>query len=316
MSTRDHSGRTKAIPSGEQMTIVSESYRAVIVEVGGGIRAFEAAGVDVLDGYDLDQPCTFARGLPLIPWPNRLHRGRYSWDGEEYQAPINEVDKNNSLHGYTRFLNWNLTAQGPNVAIASLRLHPQDGYPFILDLSVTYEVGPAGLTVTNTARNVGSTACPYAHGAHPYITAGTDNIDQATLTLPASTYLPTDAAQIPLGRKPVSGTSFDFRESRAVEDVQIDHAFTDLARDGDGLASVVLASAATGRTVRLWLDSSYPYVMLFTGDGVEPASRRRTGLGVEPTTCPPNGFATGENIIRLEPGESVTTRWGITVEDL
>jgi aldose 1-epimerase len=27
-------------------------------------------------------------------------------------------------------------------------------------------------------------------------------------------------------------------------------------------------------------------------------------------TCPPNAFASGEDLIRLEPGESVTTSWG------
>jgi aldose 1-epimerase len=27
-------------------------------------------------------------------------------------------------------------------------------------------------------------------------------------------------------------------------------------------------------------------------------------------TCPPNAFQTGEGVIRLEPGETLTTRWG------
>jgi aldose 1-epimerase len=32
---------------------------------------------------------------------------------------------------------------------------------------------------------------------------------------------------------------------------------------------------------------------------------------VEPMTCPPNAFATGENLIALKPGESHTTRYTI-----
>ena len=38
--------------------------------------------------------------------------------------------------------------------------------------------------------------------------------------------------------------------------------------------------------------------------------RRRRGLGVEPMTCPPNAFSSGEQLIRLEPGESATAVWG------
>lgn len=302
-------------PSGKQVSIAYGSQRAVVVEVGGGIRSYEVSGSEVLDGYGVDERCTFARGLPLIPWPNRLHQGRYTWDGQQYQTPINEVEKDNALHGYTRWLNWQVSSASADSAIASLRLHPQDGYPFILDLSITYTLGPDGLSVTNEARNVGAVACPYAHGAHPYIKVGTEKIDRATLTAPLKTYLPTDAAQIPTGRSPVAGTDFDFQHGRRLGDVHIDHAFTDLTRDSDDLAKITLASEETRRRVTVWLDSSYPYVMLFTGDTVEPVARRRTGLGVEPMTCPPNGFATGIDLIRLEPGESVTTRWGIRIED-
>jgi galactose mutarotase-like enzyme len=45
---------------------------------------------------------------------------------------------------------------------------------------------------------------------------------------------------------------------------------------------------------------------------VVPEPRRRRGLAVEPMTCPPNAFATGESVLRLGPGESATASWGIT----
>ena len=32
-------------------------------------------------------------------------------------------------------------------------------------------------------------------------------------------------------------------------------------------------------------------------------------------TCPPNAFATGDGLIRLGPGESVTTRWGAPLSE-
>jgi aldose 1-epimerase len=58
----------------------------------------------------------------------------------------------------------------------------------------------------------------------------------------------------------------------------------------------------------VWADDSWPYVHLFTGD--LPDVERR-GLAIEPMTCPPNAFNTGEGLIRLEPGDVFEGRWGI-----
>ena len=49
--------------------------------------------------------------------------------------------------------------------------------------------------------------------------------------------------------------------------------------------------------------------MLFTGDPLPDVNRR--ALAVEPMTCPPNAFRTGDSVIRLAPGESAAGVWGI-----
>jgi aldose 1-epimerase len=57
------------------------------------------------------------------------------------------------------------------------------------------------------------------------------------------------------------------------------------------------------------LDVRFEYLMLFTGDPLPDVDRR--SLAVEPMTCPPNAFRTGEALIRLEPETSFTSAWGI-----
>jgi aldose 1-epimerase len=90
----------------------------------------------------------------------------------------------------------------------------------------------------------------------------------------------------------------------------LDHAFTDLERDQDGLARVELRDPDRGMQVSLWVDQSYPYLMIFSGDSLLNFNRR--SLAVEPMTCPPNAFRSGEDLVRLEPGASLTSTWGIT----
>jgi aldose 1-epimerase len=62
--------------------------------------------------------------------------------------------------------------------------------------------------------------------------------------------------------------------------------------------------------VALWMDDRFGYLMCYTGDTVDDESRQRRSVAVEPMTCPPNAFVTGEQLIRLNPGESTTTVWG------
>jgi aldose 1-epimerase len=296
-------------PSGRQHEIAFGEQSATIVEVGGGIREYTVGDRPVLDPYGRDAICDGAHGAPLIPWPNRLADGRYSFEGVDYQVALNEPEKHNAIHGFLRWRSWRAEEQEEARIVMRTTLHPLEGYPFALDVRITYELGDSGLTVSTAATNVGDRACPFGSGQHPYLSPGEGAIDDCELILAAETRILTDPdRQLPTGREAVAGTPFDFREGRLLGPLEIDFAFTDLAREQDGTARVRLGSPGSG-LAELWVDESYPVIELYTGDTLsEP--RRRRGLGAEPMTCPPNAFQTGEGVVRLEPGESTVSRWG------
>jgi aldose 1-epimerase len=297
-------------PSGEQFEITHEEQHATIVEVGAGVREYVVAGRPVLDPYPLHALCDGAHGAPLIPWPNRLADGRYSFAGVDYQVALTEPERHNAIHGFMRWRPWSPVERSPQRIVMGARLLPLAGYPFALELRIAYELSDAGLTVSTTATNIGERACPYGAGQHPYLSPGRGTIDACQIEMPAATRILTDEERkLPIGREPVAGTGYDLRRRRLLGDQQLDEAFTDLARDEDGAATVVL-SAPDGARVELWVDQRYPFLELYTGDGLG-AGRRRRGLGVEPMTCAPNAFQSGEGLITLEPLESLTTRWGI-----
>jgi aldose 1-epimerase len=299
-------------PSGEQFEIRAGAHRATVVEVGGGLRECWLNARAVLDGYPVDQRCTGARGLPLIPWPNRLEDGQYRFDGADYQVPLTEPDKHNAIHGFLRWRNWTCRERAVDRVLMGTVLYPLMGYPFTLDVSVEYQLDADGLTVRTHATNLGDRACPYASGQHPYLTVGTARVDDMHLELRAETWLPTDARGLPRGCVAVAGSPYDFRTARAIGDQAIDYAFTDLSRDAEGRAWVRV-SGADGARVALWVDRQYPFVEVYTSH-TQPDPHYRTGLGVEPMTCAPNGFRSGEGLIRLEPGQSTTATWGVRAE--
>jgi aldose 1-epimerase len=298
--------------SGRQFELRRGRQRAVVVEVGGGLREYEVNGQPVLDGYPLHHMADGGRGQPLLPWPNRLADGRYEFGGQTHQLPIDEVERGNALHGLTRWLGWNLAEQALDRARLELILHPRPGYPFALRLSIVYSLTDAGLNVRTTARNIGGDRLPFGAGFHPYFTVGTPFVDSATLRISARSSLELDAERrLPTGRlQPVAGSENDFREARPIGASVLDACLTDLHREPDGRAQVVLADPGSGKAVAVWMEERFRYVQIFSGDTLLP-ERRRRGLAIEPMTCPPDAFRTRTDLIVLEPDEAVSLEWGI-----
>lgn len=299
------------VPSGEQFEIAAGDRRAVIVEVGGGIRSLSADGRDLLDGYAPDEMCSSGRGQVLIPWPNRLEEGRYEFERRRHQLPVTEVATGNAIHGLVRWATWAARERQPHRVVMEHVLHPQPGYPFTLALRIEYTLTEGGLHVATTATNVGTDVAPYGAGAHPYLRVGTPTVDGAILRVPAQTVLLFDERGLPRGTQPIAGTRYDFRRERGIGSTVLDNAFTDLERESDGRAYVRLIGPDSFAQ-SLWVDESYPYVMVFSGDPLPDVARR--SLAVEPMTCPPNAFRTGESLISLEPGSSFTSTWGIVID--
>ena len=297
-------------PTGEQFELTHGDQRAVVVEVGGGLRCYSAGGRQLLDGYDADGTITSGRGQVLIPWPNRIEDGAYEFDGRTHQLPLDELPVRNSIHGLVRWAAWRVRERERKESRVVLEhvLHSRPGYPFTLRLVLEYTLSEAGLSVSATATNAGSEPCPYGCGFHPYLTLGTTAVDDLVLTIPAQTVLGSDDRGLPTGRSAVAGTEYDFTEPREIGALRLDNCFTDLERE-NGVARVDLR-APGGGGAELWLDEDFGYVMIFTGDPLPDVARR--SLAVEPMTCPPNAFRSGDGLVRLEPGASVTSTWGIT----
>lgn len=299
-----------AAPSGAQFQISFGDQRATVVEVGGGIREYVHGPRDVLEPYPLEAICDGAHGTVLAPWPNRLGDGSYEFDGERLQLALTEPAKRNAIHGLLRWASWRALSLEPARVVLGARVPPQPGYPFDLDVSVEYSLGEQGLVVVTSATNAGGRPCPFGAGQHPYLSPGDAQLDDCTLELPAATWITTDPERsLPDGRDPVAGGELDFRAARRIGPAVIDSPFEDLIRGADGLARARL-SAPDGVTVELWVDESYPLLEVFTGDTLAP-NRRRRGLGLEPMSCPPDAFRSGEQLVRLDPGETWRGAWGV-----
>lgn len=239
-------------PSGEQFELRHGAQTVAVTEVGAGLRAWDG----VLDGYPAGERAGSGRGQVLIPWPNRVQDGRYEWDGEKHQLPLDEPPF--AIHGLVRWANWVAVERGESRVALEHVLHPRPGYPFTLRLRVEYELDGSGLAVRTVAENVGARAAPFGAGHHPYVARHADDVFGA-------------------------GVERDDAEP-----------FTGEIAIGD---------------VTVWGDEHWKWVQLYTGDDRPDVARR--SVAVEPMTCRKDAFRTGDDVIRLEPGDVFDARWGI-----
>jgi aldose 1-epimerase len=281
---------------------------AVVTEVGAALRVYHVDGRDVVVPFAADEIAGAFHGAVLVPWPNRLRDGQYTFDGVHYQVPVTEPARRTALHGLAVWERWSAIEQESHRVTLRLDLVPTPGYPFPLRSTVTYELTEDGLAVTLTTCNLGRRDAPYGAGFHPWLSPGEGALDAATLSLDADSWVPTDDRLLPTGRVPVPA-ALDFRAGRLLGALTLDDAFVDPTFT-DGLSWLRL-TGSDGRTAAVWMDSSGTSWQLCTGDAIEPPEQRRRGLAAEPMTCVADAFRTGDDLARLGSGEEHTLTWGM-----
>jgi aldose 1-epimerase len=294
---------------GEQWTIRSGPQVATIVQRGAAIRSYALNGVPVVDSFgDEEVPVAF-HGAVLAPWPNRVRDGRWQWQSTEQQLAITEVATFTALHGLLVWVPWQLVEHAPDSVALCARLLPQAGYPFAVEVLVTWSVSDRGLSCVFGARNLGNTSAPFGIAAHPYLVVQDCTVDELMLTVPARSWVESDERLLPVARHAAT-EAMDFRVGRQLGGVSLDTAFTDLDRDAHGFSEVTLRGPTSALTV--WADEQFGWWQLYTSDyfGSDDLRYRRA-VAIEPMTCGPDALNTGEDILLLEPGQSWRGCWGI-----
>lgn len=288
---------------GTIVTLVNRRYLAKIGTRGAALRQLVWGAEDLVVPSTPELSLQAFSGRILAPWPNRLRSGEYTWNGVDYRVPVTEAATGTALHGLLCWMDFEIEAVStPGVVLRAVLDHP--GYPTTLEFRVTYVLHEdRGLSAAVTATNTGDVTAPYGVAAHPYLTCGGGLVDECTLTVPAARVLTTDERKLPLAVGDVTGDE-DLRTAAPFGPRRIDSAYTGLPDEWE----VRLARAGGPAVV---IAGSSPWVQVYSGEEVG-----RAGVAVEPMTCPPDAFNSGDGLIVLEPGQAHTLRFEIRREDV
>lgn len=271
--------------TGQQFSISHGDYTAVIAQLGATLRVFRYQGDDVTVSTGPDDVVTCCVGRVLVPFPNRLEHGSYDFDGAHYQLPVNEPERDNAIHGFGMNYYWQLERLAEDSVTLSWRVPLTEGYPFSLQVFITYTLSDSGMRIDCDAVNNGDGPAPWAMAVHPWFSNGEDAygdaIDAVTarcsIKIPANTHVLTNENLIPTGTEAVDGTKFDFRTPTLLDQQPYDDALTDLDHDADGTVTAVF-TRPDGRRVAIIGDEHHLVGMHRKWlPGGDPPDRRRRG---------------------------------------
>lgn len=281
--------------SGREMTLSAGEYRARVVTVGAGLAGLIYRGHELIVPHRVDECPPSYLGKVLMPWPNRVAGGSYSWEGRDYDLPVDEPAFGTALHGFVAFQEWEIVEADASSVLLRTLIAARYSYPWTLAAQASYRLSAeGGLSVELSATNIGEGTAPYGVGFHPYLAVDGTRANDLELMIPSTTVYEADSHMIPVKAHDVASFGLDFRSPTRIGAAELDHAFAGLPQ---GTWSVTLRSPDTG--VGVSLSSDARWLQVYSGQTI-----RRAGVAVEPMSCPPNAFNSGTDIVALGAGQS------------
>jgi aldose 1-epimerase len=297
-------------------TLERAGVRVRVLSYGGIVQSVEVPGRDRraadvvlgfadLDGY-LAHPEPYLGAL-VGRYANRIAGGRFPLEGVTYSLAQNNAP--NSLHGGEHGFDkrvWDVEPVEHGVRLSRVSAHGEEGFPGRLDVTATYTLDASGAlrfvyeATTDAPTIVNLTNHSYfdLSGAGSAGGAGSHE-----LRLAASRFTPVDGDLIPTGAlDDVTGTRFDFRESRKVGS-GYDHNFVlDKGLTPAPVEIAELHDPASGRV--LTVATTEPGIQLYTGDYLADPYAPGAGIALETQHFPDSPNRPEFPSTELRPGDT------------
>lgn len=248
----------------------------------------------------------FFRSRILFPFNDRIPEGKYTFEGQEYQLPINEPSDGSSIHGLVYDKTFSVKPYADDTGVLELHysFKSMPSYPFDLDFSVRYELEASRLKLAFNCLNTGSRKAPVALGWHPYFLCP-QGVDTAVITVNADTFVPVGEDLLPTGKfESVDGTDFNFKKGKIIGKEELDIALGPVDKQNVRLET-------NDRCVDVAFDGEFFRFWQFF---VPPD---RMSVAIEPITSPTNAFNEPELGLKvLEAGKELKGNVFIDIKEV
>lgn len=294
----------------------SMEHVSVIPDFGANVNEIvlskKALNYSILDGaknYSELIKNEWYKGSKLIPFPNRILDGRYTFNRKSFKLPINFQSQKHAIHGLLYNQKFTVkdrtvSKKSSSILLEHLYLGRTDGYPFKFKVHIKYTLSGGGFECNTVIKNEHSAKIPIGDGWHPYFRLKGSLADML-LRIPSTRQIEVDSRNIPTGEI----SPFEkFSSLSKIADEEIDSGFQ--LRKRNGLAETEIVDQEHDLKLTVWQETGemkYNYVQVFI-----PPSRK--SIAIEPMTCNINAFNNGEGLIILKPKSTFNATYGVRLE--
>lgn len=232
----------------------------------------------------------------LFPFANRINKGQYFYNNEQYQLHCNEAARGHAMHGlvYTQPFELKEAVADKKEAKVSFEYEYKGeaaGFPFPFKITLTYILKNKGLQLAVQTENRGDKSFPFSLGWHPYFWSS--DLEQSEVYLHSEEKIITDESMIPIEK--IART---FPNPLVLENQQFDDAFI--------LRNNTIDYKTPDYKIRLQTipNEASQYVQLYT-----PSHRK--SIAIEPMTAAADCFNNKMGLQELKPNDSYLTEWWV-----
>ncbi|HWD65865.1 MAG TPA: aldose 1-epimerase [Solirubrobacteraceae bacterium] len=256
-------------------------------------------------------------GIPLLhPWANRLSAWEYEVEGRrvtlDRDSPVLKADPDTGLpiHGALAACPyWDLRDVGSQETEAWAEATLDYGahselmavFPFAHRLDFRAAVTDRELSVRLSVTATGGERVPISFGLHPYLTLPGGQREDWEVELPARRRALLDDHGIPTGGHDELGPD---ELSGPLGERTFDDNFDELSGDPP-----TFSLAGQGLRIELRYDEGYPIAQAYAPEG-------SSFIAFEPMTAPVDALRTGRGLRLIDPGDSFTAHFTISVAEL
>ncbi len=280
----------------QNLTFSNGDSTAVINLVGSALVGLRFGEHEVIPEIDLGSK-TFA-GTLLAPWPNRVEKATYQFQGMSYQLDARD-GLGNALHGLVDDSAFEVIQSAAGHLKLATQVLPTESYPWHLSVEAEFELASDELVVSYRVTNLGEGNAPVGIGTHPYFPFS----ENTKIQINAKTAAVHGANMLPIDEIAASDLGLGPALLARVSDLKLDTQFSNLA---DPVATVF----NEGFSYDIWQQDA-DWLMVYTTASFPWGSGTGNAIAIEPQTCPANAFNSGEDLRVLANHESASMRWGV-----
>lgn len=291
----------------------TREFVSVIPAAGGNINEIvlrrRGRKYSIIDRAKTDDELVENRGFKgakLLPFPNRINRGQYHFEGKQYHLPINFG--RHAIHGFVYDKNLSIKSKAIEGSYAYVELEyindgALEGYPFKFAASIQYYlIKDSAFGCRTIVTNLDESTMPVGDGWHPYFKLN-EKVDDLMIKIPSELRLEVDKQLIPTGRF----ISNNYSQPLRIGEMSLDTCF--YIGDQDRPAVTKIHDPISDLTINIWQETGqekYNYLQIFT-----PPSR--DSIAIEPMTCAPDAFNNKMGLIVLQPKQALDVSFGVSL---